>query len=197
MADSCENTENHHPDLPEGGIWIRERCYVPHVERPDSIYFVTFRLADSLPARYAVRPPDREALSHMQSALDKGFGNRWLGRQEVATVVQDALYFWHGERYVLGPWAVMPNHVHLLIRPYESEELASIMHGLKSYTANKGNEVLGRTGSFWQREYYDRLVRSYKELDRIARYIVDNPQKAGLEPWPWRGWGHYGDLVEP
>mgnify|MGYP006299255841 FL=1 len=133
----------------------------------------------------------------MQSALDKGFGNRWLGRQEVATVVQDALYFWHGERYVLGPWAVMPNHVHLLIRPYESEELASIMHGLKSYTANKGNEVLGRTGSFWQREYYDRLVRSYKELDRIARYIVDNPQKAGLEPWPWRGWGHYGDLVEP
>jgi REP element-mobilizing transposase RayT len=197
MADSCENTENHQPDLPKGGIWIRDRWYVPHVERPDSIYFVTFRLADSLPARYAVTNAPNEALCRIQSTLDKGLGNRWLGRQDVATVVQEALYFWHGERYVLGPWAVMPNHVHLLIRPYESEELASIMHGLKSYTANKGNEVLGRTGAFWQREYYDRLVRSYKELDRIARYIVDNPERAGLEPWPWRGWGHYGELVEP
>src|SRR5262249_53508688 len=58
--------------------------------------------------------------------------------------------------------------------------LASIMHSLKSYTANKINELLGRAGQFWQHESYDHWVRDEEELERIVAYIAANPIKAGL-----------------
>ena len=45
--------------------------------------------------------------------------------------------------------------------------------------------MLGRSGEFWQREYYDHLIRSEAEFDRAMRYVMDNPSKAGLKNWPW------------
>jgi putative transposase len=65
--------------------------------------------------------------------------------------------------------------------------LSSVMHSLKSYTANEANKVLGRTGRFWQRESYDHWVRDDAELQRIAEYIAENAVRAGLagNPWEW------------
>jgi len=63
------------------------------------------------------------------------------------------------------------------------------MHSLKSYTANEGNKILGRSGSFWQRESYDHWVRDEDELERIVNYIRNNPVAAGLtdhaHEWRW------------
>jgi menaquinone-specific isochorismate synthase len=47
--------------------------------------------------------------------------------------------------------------------------------------------LLGRTGQFWQREYYDHLVRSEEEFHRIVGYIAENPAKVGLKNWKWVG----------
>jgi hypothetical protein len=47
------------------------------------------------------------------------------------------------------------------------------------------NEILGRSGAFWQREYYDRLIRDGNELGRAVRYVVNNPERAGLTGWKW------------
>jgi putative DNA methylase len=65
--------------------------------------------------------------------------------------------------------------------------LASIMHSLKSYTAHKANELLGRSGQFWQQESYDHWVRDEDELERIVDYIAWNPVKAKLvsQPHEW------------
>jgi putative DNA methylase len=67
--------------------------------------------------------------------------------------------------------------------------LAKIMHGIKSYTANQANRILGRTGTFWQDESYDHWVRDTDEYRRILHYIDQNPVKAGLcsapADWPW------------
>jgi putative DNA methylase len=67
--------------------------------------------------------------------------------------------------------------------------LSGIMHSLKSYTANQANQLLGRTGQFWQHESYDHWVRDDDELERIVSYIASNPIKAGLaqrpEQWSW------------
>jgi hypothetical protein len=46
-------------------------------------------------------------------------------------------------------------------------------------------EILGRRGAFWQREYYDRLIRNGDELERAVRYVVRNPERAGLKGWRW------------
>lgn len=58
------------------------------------------------------------------------------------------------------------------------------MHSLKSYTANKCNKTLERNGSFWQREYFDRLIRDQNDLAQKVKYVLNNPVKAGLvERW--------------
>lgn len=66
--------------------------------------------------------------------------------------------------------------------------LSRIMHSLKSYTANRANEVLNRSGSFWQTESYDHWIRDVDELERIVDYVRLNPVKSGLceQPQQWR-----------
>jgi putative DNA methylase len=61
------------------------------------------------------------------------------------------------------------------------------MHSLKSYTAHKANDLLGRSGPFWQHESYDHWVRDEKELEGVVKYIAWNPVEAGLvkQPHEW------------
>jgi REP element-mobilizing transposase RayT len=88
----------------------------------------------------------------------------------------------------------MPNHVHLVLTPYESSEtadysLTKIMHNIKRNSANHANKVLDRTGAFWQHETYDHFIRDETELERIIKYVLYNPVKAGLvkdqNDWKW------------
>ncbi len=90
--------------------------------------------------------------------------------------------------YDLFAFVVMPNHVQVVLMPYE--KLSGIMRWIKASTAVRANQVLGRTGQgFWQREYFDHWIRSSRELSRIIEYTEANPVKAGLagcaEAWLW------------
>jgi putative DNA methylase len=66
--------------------------------------------------------------------------------------------------------------------------LSNILHSLKSYTANRANAILKRTGCFWQPESYDHWIRDLDELERVVAYVIHNPVKAGLcaTPVEWR-----------
>ncbi len=76
----------------------------------------------------------------------------------------------------------MPTHVHLLIEPLYANKLPVVLKALKGASARAANRVLGRTGSFWLDESYDRIVRDETERDAFIRYIADNPVRAGLRP---------------
>ena len=77
----------------------------------------------------------------------------------------------------------MPNHVHMLVDPRVSPSL--LLKSLKGASAREANRVLGRTGEpFWQKESYDHWVRNAEELERIRKYIENNPVKAGLAESP-------------
>ncbi len=59
--------------------------------------------------------------------------------------------------------------------------------------------VTGRTGrKFRQDESYDHWIRDESELNRVIRYIENNPVRAGLvdriEDWPWSSAGQVGNL---
>ncbi|GAG52400.1 unnamed protein product, partial [marine sediment metagenome] len=47
------------------------------------------------------------------------------------------------------------------------------------------NRRLGRKGPFWKREYYDHLVRDEDDYRRVVKYVLSNPERAGLENWQW------------
>ena len=162
-------------------------------------YFVTFRLADSLPE--AVLQQMRRRLSSkleneerkrqlaraIERYLDKGTGACHLKRAKVAALVAGAIQHQDGKSYRLIAWVVMPNHVHLVFRLLPGRKLASVIQALKSYTAHEANRLLGRTGTFWQREYFDHLIRNGQEFDRAIRYVLSNPEKAGVVHWKWVG----------
>lgn len=194
---------------------LRSRGYLPHYEKPGHTYFVTFRLAGSLPnivleswilqrkdiietARMMNRPLSEHEERRLQvlnsekveAYLDKGEGDCWLGQTAVAQLVVDALKHFDGIRYHLIAWCVMPNHVHVVVTP-EGLSLAKVLHSWKSFTAHEANKLLSRQGDFWQREYYDHLIRNEKELQHYINYTLENPVAAGLcknQPdWPWSG----------
>jgi REP element-mobilizing transposase RayT len=103
----------------------------------------------------------------------------------IAEVVADSLRYWDAKKYRLIAWCVMPNHVHVVLRLFPGQELPKVVHSWKTYSAKMANRQLNRSGSFWQREYYDRLVRDGEELERAISYILRNPEQAGLAAWPW------------
>ena len=82
----------------------------------------------------------------------------------------------------------MPDHVHLLIHPLPVQEtgkegvysLTEILHSIKSFSAHEVNKVMKRTGSVWQQESFDRMIRSESDLHEKWNYIWDNPRTVGL-----------------
>lgn len=121
----------------------------------------------------------------VETYLDAGHGACWLRQPGIAQLVADAVRFFDGQRYQLHAWCVMPNHVHVILAPAAGHTLASVLHSWKSFTAKAANRQLGRTGAFWQEEYYDHLIRNADDYAHAVRYLTENPVKAGLPDWPW------------
>lgn len=118
----------------------------------------------------------------MDNLLDAGAGACWLRRPRTASIVSETLRFFDGQRYNLGDYVIMPNHVHVLVTPARDTALERIMHSWKSYSAKEINKVLERSGQVWQHESFDHIVRNDYRLDRICRYIAENPTRANLKP---------------
>ena len=196
---------------PLAPVRIYERT-LPHWRQEGATYFTTFRLADSLPEdrlrelaalraawERANPPPRSEAqwqalarttIEHVERWLDEGAGCCLLRQPSAADIVADKLRHFDGERYELGAYVVMPNHVHALVRPYSdaSQPLEAIEQGWKGFSSRAMNEALGTSGQLWQYESYDRLVRDEEHLWQCLQYIGDNPRRAALGPAETRRW---------
>jgi REP element-mobilizing transposase RayT len=196
--------------LPRGSTLNTRSRRLPHWEVKEAVYFVTFRLADSLPSKAlqkvifqhedipatakqmnrTLTPSERTKEDQLRArriekVLDAGEGECFLRNPKVAQIVVNVLKEFDGSRYRLFAWCVMPNHVHALFQTIGNASLANILHSWKSYSAKVANGILGRDGEFWQREYHDRLVRNAEEFERLVRYVMENPSSAGLRNWPW------------
>jgi REP element-mobilizing transposase RayT len=180
------------------------RRHLPHWRQEGTTYFVTWRLADSIPgsrlvswraerelwlkanpkpwtaetaAEYRERFPDR-----LEAWLDQGMGECLLAAPNIRATVEESLLHFNGMRYDLRHYVIMPNHVHVLVSPRPGVELSGLLHTWKGYTAKVINRLLGRSGVLWQDESYDHIVRNEAEFLRILQYIEDNPEKAHLPP---------------
>jgi putative transposase len=112
--------------------------------------------------------------------LDKCQGACVLQQPENSKIVADALMHFDGERYRMGDFVVMPNHVHLLAAFANAETMMTQCTSWMHYTAYRINQRLGVKGKLWQQEAFDHLVRSIEQYEYLRKYIADNPKKAGL-----------------
>ncbi|MDM3846132.1 MAG: TaqI-like C-terminal specificity domain-containing protein [Aphanizomenon gracile PMC638.10] len=185
---SAQNTQ-------DGCVTVSRR-FLPHWQQNGATYFVTFRLADSLPqVKLQLLQEEKEdwqkkhpePLSEAEKAeyhrlfsqrvdkwLDAGMGECHLKNPQLAKIVADALTYFDGDRYHLGEWVIMPNHVHVIVTPLGNHKLSEITHSWKSFTANQINKYLNRRGQLWQKESYDQIVRSAQHLERVQIYIANH-----------------------
>ena len=195
---------------------IHKRGYLPHVKREGTSYFVTFRLADSLPKKvllefehekaerlrrlndFAKRGETindseeeiaRDFGRKMERYLDQSAGACYLRRADIADLVADAMRHFHESRYLLHEWVVMPNHAHAIIWPMPNHLLNDILKSWKRFTSRRAKKILGMGKEpFWQPESYDHWIRNDDEKARISRYIRNNPVTVGrcVRPENWR-----------
>jgi RecG-like helicase/REP element-mobilizing transposase RayT len=157
-------------DLPGDAKYTKRN--LPHFEQPWAIYAVTF----STRTRRHLSPTAR-------------------------TIVLDALRHFHNQRYELFAVCVMPDHAHFLFQPWPKERpdgneplfwtLTELLHSLKSFTAHEINRAENRSGAIWEKESFDRYVRSDRDLQEKFQYILRNPWDAGVAAqnedyrWVW------------
>lgn len=171
---------------------------LPHWRQEGALYFVTFRLADSLPrtklaewrrARDEWRRenprPSREELQkfslqqrrQIERWLDRGAGACLLRNAEARSIVETSIRHFEGTRYELGELAIAPNHVHVLTRTAPGVDLSDVLFSWKRHSSGEIKRQLqirrraGERGHLWQVESFDHIVRDYASLERITRYI--------------------------
>ena len=190
------------------GWYSRE--YLPHFDGGEITQFVTFTLWDSVPHVVLRKWHDELAMlekmkreiewkRRIEIYIDCGEGHAWFKNPILADLVQNALMYFHGQRYLLHAWVIMPNHVHAMFTLLQGFSLESILHSWKSFTANEANKILGKQGEFWYPESFDRYIRDSEHYNRVKKYIEDNPPKAKLclHPTTWRWNSAYWREAQP
>src|SRR5512147_2465193 len=174
-------------------VFYRRR--LPHWIPDHKLFFVTWRLAGSLPApvldaRAAENLGPHRFLQPDEACDRLDSGPVWLQEPGIAGVVADTLRYGETVRqlYTLHSWVIMPNHIHVILEP--RIPLANILRWLKGRTGRVANRLLGRTGKpFRQDESFEHWVRSEAELQELIGYVESNPVKAKLaeaeDQWPW------------
>jgi len=183
---------------------------LPHWRQDGATYFVTFNLADALPGakkneltamrrEWELRhPPPRDeatwtayaktVFEKVEKWMDCGYGRCWFREPKYAAELERAILHFHDQRYEIGCFAIMANHCHLVIRPFDSHELEGEVGSMKSVTTQFVNRAEALSGDLWQQESYDRIIRDEEHLYRVVQYVGTNPRRAGLPRKSWRRW---------
>ncbi|MFH1250040.1 MAG: transposase [bacterium] len=196
-------------DILDHKIFYRRN--LPHYQPESGIFFISYRLNFDLPLEIIEKlikhkqefgKRKRESKNKIEKSAELDFEKqqfyfvdnylglcknspKYLSDPNIAQIVMDSLFLMNQKQYELYCFCVMPNHVHVLLKPQEKKEgtfysFAEILKGHKGSTARKANIFLKKTGSFWHKESYDQLVRSQREFEDTVWYIINNPVKAHL-----------------
>jgi len=145
-------------------------AYIPHVHHRRSIRLQGFDHSLSGAYFLTICTYDRECVL-VDDVLRNAVRAQWIALSDrFPTVCPDE-------------FIVMPNDVHGVLMMNEDElssrlALAQVVSAFKSLSAIKCNRILARADrSFWQRNYYERIMRDEDELNRVRQYIRNNSEK--------------------
>ncbi|MGI8437239.1 MAG: alanine--tRNA ligase-related protein [Chthoniobacterales bacterium] len=143
------------PETSPGARYSKRR--LPHFERPWGKYAIAF-------ATHERRP---------------------LSETERDLVLRCLVFPAENNQIELYAACVMPDHVHLLFEPQVKEtasagdpvfwSVSELLQKMKSVSAHQINKARGATGPVWEKESFDRLIRSERDLQEKFEYICRNP----------------------
>ncbi|MBQ2621444.1 MAG: transposase [Thermoguttaceae bacterium] len=202
-----------------------KRSGLPHRDHSGVRQALTYRLWDSIPQSEVLIIEQAVSNSHpdikdyalrryTEACLNRGYGSGLLKYPEIAKIVLSRWFTDNGKAYDLYEWVIMPNHVHLLFRPYPGFSLCDIIQSWKMQSGKliRQTEIYRQIiqdypndlkDSIWNSDYFDREIRSNAHFHNMKKYIYNNP--IGLiwngqrierpEDWPFSsastGWQSY------
>ena len=153
---------------------------LPHVDLQDHYQFITFRTLDSLDAFLDKISQEKISNRKKQLLIDRHLDRSPNGAYlwgEAITIFRDVVLR-DDKGYQVAAMAIMPNHIHLLIK--QKTNLSGIVKYIKGKSAIDLNRHLEKNGQFWSKDYYDRAIRDEHHFEQVYRYILNNPIKANL-----------------
>ena len=187
---------------PQADVFATHSGNLPHWRQRGVCYFVTWRTEDSMPhdrvqqwqrernewlernrephSADQVREYHRLFSERWEAWLDESHGACELADSKAREIVEETLRNRAGQDYDLDAYAVAPNHVHCLVTPREGQQLSDIMQAWKSVSAHRLNKLLGRSGTFWQKEYFDHIVRSPEQMEKLRDYAAGHLRGGAL-----------------
>ena len=166
-----------------------------HIDQKNAIQFVTFRTQESVAyylEKHSVNTKD--SIARQQLKIDQFLDTANAGAVLNGEVIALLLTFFtskNADYYHLLAVSIMPNHIHLLFE--QRQPIATIMHKIKGATASLINKHYKRTGIFWDKGYFDKVVRTEKQFQITYQYIKNNAYSARLKDADKRFYGVYED----
>ena len=167
---------------------------LPHIDSQEYYQFITFRTQDSIDAYVSKIQENSNMIDKIkQYKIDQYLDNSKKGAYlfgENITILKEILTI--GEKmnmYEIDAFSIMPNHVHILIK--QKDKLTKIMRFIKSKSAIKINKRLSKSGKFWSRSYFDKLIRDEKHYNQVYEYILNNHIRVGLKDGNERVYSKY------
>ena len=174
--------------------------YLEAVESARGVSLGSARASSAVPGASPETPDDirysKRRLPHFERPWAKyaiefsTYERRQLAPAERDVILQSILYGHEHDQYELYVACVMPDHVHLLFEPQIKDQnegggavfwpLKDILHGIKSASAHRINKLHGTIGRVWEKESFDRIIRSERDLQEKFRYICRNPWDSGV-----------------
>jgi len=158
--------------------WHREK--IEWLERRGISFEGDFETAISQLAAEDANAFRKTFVRQREMHLDDCHGQCLLRDPDLSQIVADSLLHFDHDRYHMGDFIVMPNHVHLLAAFTTEERMRKQFNSWLHWTATQINRATNGSGHFWQEEPFDHLVRSNEQYEYLREYIRDNPTKARL-----------------
>ncbi|WP_419782422.1 transposase [Malaciobacter marinus] len=166
---------------------------LPHINLKEHYQFITFRTKDSINFYLKKLENDLSLSNHIkQYKIDNYLDNSSLGAYingHFIDSVKDIILENQSNLYEVIILCIMPNHIHILIKQFD--DIDKIIKCIKAKTALRLNAKLNKKGSFWQKGYYDKVIRDEKHFEKVYNYIYNNPIKAKLKDWERRVYSFY------
>jgi REP element-mobilizing transposase RayT len=182
----------------------------PHKQFSNSIIFITWRLAFTLPKHVlelfeqikndkqsnAINSEEdrlkqqNEYLYNRFQEYDLALGSLKtpgfsLNEPAVESIIRSAFHYLDGEKYDLHLYCIMANHIHVVLQPIMIDDesyfkISNIVQSLKRYTSNQINKMLNKSGQVWDQFYFDRIIRDGVDYQNVVNYVLNNPVEVGL-----------------
>ena len=148
------------------------RRYLPHYRSPGGIYHCRFSLNPANP-------------------------NFRITEDWMFAIIEEAILADHRKECIIHAYVIMADHSHAVIQPIpkvndpfswcdcrEFYPLERVTGRVKGRSARLINQRIGRSGSLWQDESFDRTIRNERDLEVTIEYMHHNPVRWRLVQYP-------------